>query len=144
MSAGLREQARKLRGEVAGSSSAALLAQFATDTAAARAGDEKAAGRLSSLSSEVLSAYAATASSNLDVVRMGASLAASLEKTADTIDATSPTAGQNEELVANEVRGLRDDGRIQSAALAGLLAKLANLTERWERDGLPPAREEII
>jgi hypothetical protein len=28
--------------------------------------------------------------------------------------------------------------------MAGLLSKLANMTDRWERDGLPPAREEIV
>ena len=136
---GLREQARQLRGDIAGQNDyARLQAQFALDTAAARAGDAGAAGRLSGLSADVLASYTGQAASSLDVARLSASLATSLEATAGVIDAGAPR-----DATADEIRGLREEQRVQSATMARLLTSMEKIYARWDRDGLPAERLEV-
>lgn len=146
----LRDQAKKLRNEIAGGASAASLqAQFAVATAQARAGDAAAAGRLVGLSDQVMSAYGKTAGSSLDVSRMAASLAGSLEKTAIVSDLSAPAGNsdssktaQNTAAMASEIKQLRADSQAQAAAMARLLSGLAKITSRWDVDGMPSTRVE--
>jgi hypothetical protein len=66
---------------------AALAAQFATTTAQARAGDATAAKSLAGISQAMISAYAGSATSALDVTRVQGSTAASLEGTQKVLHA---------------------------------------------------------
>lgn len=144
----LRDQAKKLRNEIAGGASvASLQAQFAVATAQARAGDAAAAGRLVGLSDQVMSAYGNRAGSSLDVARMAASLAASLETTASVSTLSAPASdsgktAQNTAAMAAEIKQLRADSQAQAAAMARLLTELARITSRWDRDGMPNTRLE--
>jgi len=144
----LRDQAKKLRNEIAGGASvASLQAQFAVATAQARAGDAAAAGRLVGLSDQVMSAYGKSAGSSLDVARMAASLAASLETTASVSTLSAPASdsgktAQNTAAMAAEIKQLRADSQAQAAAMARLLTELARITSRWDRDGMPNTRLE--
>lgn len=59
------------------------------------------------------------------------------------------TAGQTQELLGRgndqmlaEIRGLREDNRVQSRAIAQLQARQAKLLERWNVEGLPAERLE--
>ena len=144
----LRDQAKKLRNEIAGGASvASLQAQFAVATAQARAGEAAAAGRLVGLSDQVMSAYGKSAGSSLDVARMAASLAASLETTASVSTLSAPASdsgktAQNTAAMAAEIKQLRADSQAQAAAMARLLTELARITSRWDRDGMPNTRLE--
>lgn len=144
----LRDQAKKLRNEIAGGASvASLQAQFAVATAQARAGDAAAAGRLVGLSDQMMSAYGKSAGSSLDVARMAASLAASLETTASVSTLSAPASdsgktAQNTAAMAAEIKQLRADSQAQAAAMARLLTELARITSRWDRDGMPNTRLE--
>ena len=146
----LRDQAKKLRNEIAGGASvASLQAQFAIATAQARAGDAAAAGRLVGLSDQVMSAYGRTAGSSLDVARMAASLAGSLDTTANISDLSSPSSSgdsartaQNTAAMASEIKQLRADAQAQAAAMARLLTEMTRIASRWDMDGMPGTRVE--
>lgn len=44
--------------------------------------------------------------------------------------------------IAQEIRSLREDQRIQSKALAGIQLRMTKIIERWEGDGMPSTRYE--
>lgn len=77
------EEIARIKGEVLGetNSRAYLEAQFAIATAATRAGDQDAAGRLADLSSQLRENYERTADSQADLAYLNASLLASMEAT---------------------------------------------------------------
>lgn len=80
----LIEQARRIRGEMADAGQDSLSywqAQFALTTAAARAGDIEAAQRLSGISESLLRAASTQASSMLELQRIRAAVAQSLQET---------------------------------------------------------------
>ena len=136
----LLAQAKKIRGELAGDKSSAYLqSQFAIDTAAARAGDATAAGRLVGLSSSLLSSYSSQAGSALDYKRMQAYLASSLEGTA----AAFPANPSGDQATATEIKALREENRAQAATMARLMSSMDKLYSRWDRDGLPATRVEV-
>lgn len=95
---GLAEEVARLRGlnsDGSAQSTAALMARFATATAAARAGDATAAGQLTGLSQSLESAALAGAGSAADYARMRAWLANSLSATlaaAGVVPSTSAAA----------------------------------------------------
>jgi len=134
----LLEQARKIRGELTGDSVSNLQAQFAIATAAARSGDQAAAGRLVGLSDSLLSAYSGQAASAVDYKRMQAYVASSLEGTAGYID---PNRGTD--AAASEIKALREENKAQAATMARLLGSMDKLYSRWDRDGLPATRVEV-
>lgn len=81
----LIDEARRIRGEMADAGPNSLAywqTQFAIDTAKARAGDEEAARRLTGLSRSMISAAEKEAASMLEVQRIRAAAAQSLEDTA--------------------------------------------------------------
>ena len=134
----LLAQAKKIRGELAGEQSwPSLQAQFVTATAAARAGDATAAGSLPGLSDSLLSAYAGRAASQLELQRMQAWVATSLEETAALI--VPPSADAQ---AASEVRALREEQSAQAEAQTRLLARMDKLWQYWNTVGLPATRVE--
>lgn len=157
LSSSLLEQAKKLRGEISAQSSSSLMAQFATATAQARAGDSTAAGQLVGLSDQLMEAYNNTAGSSLEVARMAAYLAGSLETTANMTTALSPptyrgtvktndnySGSRQQAETTDEVRQLREENRSQAAAISRLLTELTRITSRWDRDGMPEIRAEAL
>jgi len=44
--------------------------------------------------------------------------------------------------VATEIRGLREENRIQSRAMVSMQSRMTRLIERWDGDGLPTERYE--
>lgn len=145
INASLIEQARRLRGEMGGEQSiAALQAQFAIDTAAARAGDQDAARRLVGLSGSLSSAYEKNANSALDIARYNAGLAFSLDQTAGLQAIGSASTGPfgQTPAVVGEIRQLRDENRAQALALAGYMASMDKIQKRWDSDGMPSTRVE--
>jgi hypothetical protein len=85
---GLIDEVRRLRGEILGTSdagSAYTLAQFASATAAARAGDQKAAESLPELSRAVEESYRLTAQTRADLQAIRGYLLESNQITANTI-----------------------------------------------------------
>ncbi len=95
----IAEEIKRIRGVLTGGAElglATLQAQFAMDTAAARAGDQQAAQRLPQLSSSLLQAAEASATSAVELKRLQAATAASLEGTLGMIQALgaiTPAAG---------------------------------------------------
>ena len=77
----IQEEIDRLRGTSSSNDAASLQARFATSTAAARAGDTDALKSLPEISRALEEASAATAGSALDLARMRAWLANSLEQT---------------------------------------------------------------
>ena len=79
------DEVQRIRGVVADSAAGSLAywqAQFAVSTAAARAGDQEAAGGLASLSRSLLQAAEAEAASMLELQQMRSWVAQSLQDTA--------------------------------------------------------------
>lgn len=136
----LMDVVRQIRGDVGTSGSFAFLqAEFASLTAAARAGDQDAAGRLGGVSRDLLRAAESEASSALDLQRIRAITAASVQQTAAT---AYDRAGDSEraEALAAEVKQLREEARAQAAAMAELQTRLLQLFRRWDVDGMPEQR----
>ena len=81
---GIEDEINRIRGLLSDSPASSLTtlqAQFAIDTAAARAGDQEAAARLPQLSGSLLEAAEASASSSTELRRLQAATMASLEAT---------------------------------------------------------------
>lgn len=93
---GIEEEINRIRGLLSDSpdsSLSTLQAQFAIDTAAARAGDQEAAARLPQLSGSLLEAAAANASSSVELRRLQAATMASLEATLTEVRARQKQQG---------------------------------------------------
>lgn len=141
-------EVERIRGEIIGksaSSYAALQAQFASASAAARAGDRTAAESLAGLARLTVEAGAAQAESALEAQRIRASIADSLDRTAEVINPAvdmSSAFDAGAERISARIESLREDQRVQSAAMADLMLRLARITERWDGEGLPQARVE--
>jgi hypothetical protein len=147
----LADEIARLRGETTSSTGASLVAlqaQFATSTAAARAGDATALAGLPELSQAIDEAAAASASSALDLQRMRAWLASSLEGTtaavgsytadtaltsaADTAAATASSAALAADQLA-ELQALREQTAQLVSAQATSAAQLTALTRLIDR-----------
>ncbi|MDR0275935.1 MAG: hypothetical protein LBI48_11480 [Burkholderiaceae bacterium] len=101
----LMDEVRRIRGLVAEGGDQSLAywqAQFAIATAAARAGDQDAAKSLTGLSGSVLGAAALEAGSMLDLQRIRAQLAASIQETADMEYALTGSAASAASAVAQQ------------------------------------------
>lgn len=138
--------------------------QFAISTAQARAGDDEAAGRLSSLSQALLRAAEDEAASMFDLQRIRAQVAASLSETAAVAEAiaggdiqiaqpsatsvviTAPPAPADtgpqvvvhvDPNAAAEQSALRQLVERQGAAMIDLLDRMESMQARWTAVGLP-------
>ena len=152
---GIMDEVKRIRGITDGTGAggyASLLGEFNAATAAARAGDQDAAGKLVSLSQALLNAASLSATSKQELDRVKAQTAASLEQThaiiaalggvamvggssagstgaalaaAATAQAATPTAS-NDNLAA-ELRALRQEvAQMRSENTAGHAANASN------------------
>ena len=160
----LLDEAKRLRGMSGAQGAvnyATLMAQFATLTGQARAGDQTAASQLAEASRAASDAYAGIATSAQDLARMQASLATSLEQTAGLVtSADLATQGARPVLTALPVAaavpvtiaqggaaapqvvsdaGVReklDDVLAALEAIATSAGLTLRLHQRWDGDGL--------
>lgn len=152
------DEVARIRGLSAGTGQQSLAqaqAEFATTTGRARAGSQSAASQLPALSQALLSIAEQQANSQLDLQRLRGQVAASLEGTGTLLAGrqslsapavnyqpggqASAVADRTAELSA-EVLRLREDARVQAAAMADLQRRLLRVIERWETDGMPETR----
>lgn len=163
----LIDEVNRIRGVVAdagGNSLSYYQSLFAVDTAAARAGDQDAAGRLAGLSGDLLRAAEAQAGSLFDLQAMRAWVAQSLQDTAGyayakaggagatpaPVPAPSPamfglrTAQQDNGTreLNQQIAVLTEQNQRQAAQLADLQLQLLRVFRRWDDEGMPPQREE--
>ena len=141
---------------------------FAVDTAAARAGDQDAAGRLTGLSGDLLRAAEAQADSLFELQQMRAWVAQSLQDTARyaygragvTVPGITPApapapapfpamftlTSSQQDNGARELRQqitvLTEQNQRQAAQLADLQLQLLRVFRRWDDEGMPPQRED--
>ncbi len=154
-------EVRRIRGlidESSGAGYASLAAQFATATAQSRAGDQAAAKLLPGLSQSLLTAYEATATSLVDLQRVRALTANSLETTAslasgttpagygmataEPVYTTAPAASATQATTAQtaELQALRAEVAALRTALEAVVVntgKGARLAQKWDDVGLP-------
>jgi hypothetical protein len=130
----LLDQVDRIRGNIAESSLdsiAALEAQFAISTAAARAGDNEAASKLVEYSSSLASAYESEASSLAEMMVMQARLAESLDTTASIISTTAPIPPAEMTVIApNPIDTGQQAQQEMTAAVAELTRQVAELQGR--------------
>lgn len=141
----MMDEVDRIRGVVADDSGQGMAywqSKFAIDTAAARAGDQDAAGRLSGISRELLGAAEKEASSALELQRIRNVTAANLQQSAATFYDRDGDSAHAKELAA-EVKQLREDNRAQAVAMAELQSQLLRLFKRWDVDGMPEQRQEV-
>ena len=50
--------------------------------------------------------------------------------------------GRQDMSVASEVRGLREENRVQSRAMVSMQSRMTRIIEQWNGDGLPQERFE--
>lgn len=131
----MAEEVKRLRGSQAVGGNA-LLAEFATATAQARAGDVAAAGKLAGLSKSLSEEGRNTSGTRADFDVLNAKLAASLERTLQKTGAPA-------ELLA----GLRTDGAQQhadnmaaAAQTLTLLRRVSQMLDKFDADGMPAVR----
>lgn len=165
----LIDEVNRIRGVVAdagGDSLSYYQSLFAVDTAAARAGDQDAAGRLTGLSGDLLRAAEAQAGSLFELQQMRAWVAQSLQDTAGyayakagvttpgatpapitkpppAMFARTPAQQDNGTRELNQqIAALTEQNQRQSAQLADLQLQLLRVFRRWDDEGMPPQREE--
>lgn len=139
------DEVNRIRGVIADDSGQGMAywqSQLAIDTAAARAGDQDAAGRLTGSSRNLLQAAEKDASSAIELQRIRAVTAANLQQSAATFYDRAGDSEHAKELAA-EVKQLREDNRAQAAAMAALQSQLLRLFKRWDVDGMPEQRQEV-
>ena len=165
----LIDEVNRIRGVVAdagGESLSYYQSLFAVDTAAARAGDQDAAGRLTSLSGDLLRAAEAQAGSLFELQEMRAWVAQSLQDTAGyaygkagvtvpgatpapittpppamfTLKSAQQDSGTRE--LNQKIAALTEQNQRQAAQLADLQLQLLRVFRRWDDEGMPPQREE--
>ncbi len=139
----IAEEIQRLRGIVTDSvgganAYAALQAEFATTTAAARAGDQKAIDRLPLLSQALESAAAVQAVTGADVARVRGQIAASLEATMEALKQGAPQldVGTNyvpQDMLAMVHRGEAIVPRAYNPAAGGSAPSSAALQVQFER-----------
>ena len=136
----LEEIARIRAGSVGGNAQtfAQLQAQFATASAAARAGSLDAAGRLPGLSQSLLAAGARSATSLSDLRRLQAGTIASLSTTA------AYGAGRSDDPALAELRALRAETAAlrteqdrQAREGADINRRAMRVLEKWDAIGMP-------
>ena len=163
----LLDEVRRIRGvidESSGASYASLAAQFATATAQTRAGDQAAAKLLPGLSQSMLTAYESSASTLVDLQRVRALTANSLETTAGLASGVAPNgygtavlapadagpgtpAAQASTAAAAqtaELQGLRAEVAALRAALEAVVintGKSTRLHQKWDDVGMPITTE---
>ncbi len=167
----LIDEVNRIRGVVAdagGDSLSYYQSLFAMDTAAARAGDQEAAGRLTELSGSLLRAAEAQAGSLFELQQMRAWVAQSLQDTAGyaygkagvTVTTPAPvpapfpapfpamfgprTAQQDNSTreLNQQITVLTEQNQRQAAQLADLQLQLLRVFRRWDDEGMPPQRED--
>lgn len=101
----ITDEITRIRGLISSGASsqnyAALQADFATKTAAARAGDQTALDALPQLSKDLLDMAAKHAGSRADLVRIQAATANSLQQTLDIVNATLATGTSQTQAIVN-------------------------------------------
>lgn len=119
-------------------------AQFAIDTAKARAGDQDAAKLLPTLSQTLLSMAQDSVSSSLELRQLQARTASSLETTGLTLaqkfNLDTPAWAND---LTTEMRGLRADNKAQSVAVVKNLYDTYRIFKEWDANGLPDTRSEV-
>lgn len=136
----LIEQVNKIRGVIADDSPNSLAywqAQFAINTAAARAGDQDAAGKLVSLSDSLLEAASTQAGSLLELQRIRAATAQSLQDTAGYATAFAGGASTSSASLTTLSGGslltpVDTTQPIVISADPGLIAAITHLEERMD------------
>jgi copper chaperone CopZ len=127
----IMDEVERIRGISDGSSSnsfATLLGQFNAATAAARGGDQDAAGKLTSLSQSLLTAAGHSATSKQELDRVKAQTAASLEATYAAITAmTGKGAASTSDTVAAAATAAEASAAGVGAANDDLLSELKSL-----------------
>ncbi|TFY97519.1 hypothetical protein [Ramlibacter rhizophilus] len=142
------EEIRRLTGQrTASQDIGTLQAQFAINTAQARALDPNALERLPDLSRAIEQASLGTARSRDEVDRVQARLAQSL---AETLTVVSNQIGQPtgaDDIVA-ELKASRDlyergveENQVHAQALIKAINKFTGIVGRWDIDGMPDVRE---
>lgn len=138
----IESEVRRIRGlSDRDQSLSAAQARFAIASAQARAGDADAAGLLPGLSQSLLAAAERQATTVLELERLRAATANSLEQTAQIIE-TKPPESMSIDFapVVTTLETLRSDSRAQSAATISLINRLVKIVEGWEAQGIPEER----
>lgn len=114
----------------------ALLAEFATATAQARAGDAQAGGRLAGLARSLSEEGRNASATRADFDVMNAKLAASLERTLQETGAPS-------ELLAGlraDAKAAHADNMAAAAQSLTLLRRVSQILDKFDADGMPEVR----
>lgn len=131
------EEIARIKGEVLGetNSRAYLEAQFAIATAATRAGDQDAAGRLADLSSQLRENYERTADSQADLAYLNASLLASMEATSRVVSGFASTGVVPSSSGAGGTKSMPPDMKATSTERVNLADEVAGLSQAVAEQG---------